>query len=318
MTFYKIWIPSQQKYARFKEISSEQYREISKCIDDDEDFEYATNNLLLENSKDLLDIHHLTIIDKFVLLLQLKIHSCGSILELTRICDKCKEKTNFSVDLNDLITNLSNKIDCSFEEEYEFPNIKVICDVPLVSTDFFQHDKNNVIDRINLYLFSFIKKIIVDGKTVELYKFFFNERMKICSTLSLQIVNHIKENYIEKLHSLFSDMLITNTVCSNDKCKDVLYIKFNINSLIDVNKFLFRDASNSSILSQYINLSMNCHLDYNFYNNICPAELNIIEKLVNNSLKKPEKQEKSNNDINMFEQYKLKDQQMIENPSEFE
>lgn len=319
MTFYKIWIPSQQKYSRFKEINTEQYRTILKCIDDDVDFEYTINDLLIENCKDqFFNIQSLTIIDRFILLLQLKIHSCGSIMELTRICDKCQEKTNFSVDLNLLINNLAEKIDCSFEKQYDFSDIKIICDVPLIYDDFIHLDKNNINEKINFYMYSFIKKVIIKDKCIDLYKFSFDERIKICSNISLSIMNYIKTHHIDKLHMLLSDMLISDTICSNSKCKDLLSIKFDITNLTDVVKLLFRDSSNSSILSQYINLSMNCHLDYNFYKNICPAELTIVENLVKNSIRKPEEQEKTNNDINLFEQYKIKDQQMIESPSEFE
>lgn len=318
MTSYKIWVPSKQKYYRFKEINVEQYRNILKCIDDDSDFDYSTNNLLKINCVDRdFNLKDATIIDRFIILLQLKIHSCGSMLNLTRVCDKCQEKTNFSLDLNELIEKLATKLDCSFEKQYNLDSFRVLCDVPLVDDSILQFDKNNLNERIDFYMYSFIKKLYVNEKIINLNEFSIQDRIKICSNIPFSCINTIKSEYIDKIHSIFSDLLIKDAECSNKNCKDVLSIKFDITSLTEVNKLLFRDSSNAGILSQYANLGMNCHFDFEFYKNICPAELNIIENLVKNSMKTDEQQQKTNNDINMFEEYSLNQGQMVETPSEF-
>lgn len=318
MTSYKIWVPSKQKYYRFKEINVEQYRNILKCIDDDSDFDYSTNNLLNINCVDRdFNLKDATIIDRFIILLQLKIHSCGSMLNLTRVCDKCQEKTNFSLDLNELIEKLATKLDCSFEKQYNLDSFRVLCDVPLVDDSILQFDKNNLNERIDFYMYSFIKKLYVNEKIINLNEFSIQDRIKICSNIPFSCINTIKSEYIDKIHSIFSDLLIKDAECSNKNCKDVLSIKFDITSLTEVNKLLFRDSSNAGILSQYANLGMNCHFDFEFYKNICPAELNIIENLVKNSMKTDEQQQKTNNDINMFEEYSLNQGQMVETPSEF-
>lgn len=318
MTSYKIWVPSKQKYYRFREINVEQYRNILKSIDDDSDFEYSINNLINCNSiDDSFSIKDITIIDRFTILLQLKIHSCGSILNLTRICDKCQEKTNFSLDLNDLIEKLSTKIDCSFEKQYKLEFLQVLCDVPLVEDSILQFNKNDLGERIDFYMYSFIKKLYINEKTINLHEFSTQDRVKICNNIPFSCINTIKGEYIDKIHDIFSDLLIKDAECSNKKCKDILSIKFDISSLTDVAKLLFRDSSNTSILAQYANMGMNCHFDFEFYKNICPAELNIIESLVKKSVNTSEENKKTNNEINMFEQYSLNQDEMVETPSEF-
>jgi hypothetical protein len=320
MAFYKIWVPSKQKYVRFKEINSEQYRDILKSVDDDSDFEYNVNYIVQNNccSKDFLLKEH-TIIDRFVILLQLKIHSCGSKLNLTRICDKCDTKTDFSIDLNQLIDELAKGVDRSFEKIFKINDLSVLCDVPSVGNqESQQFDKTDLGKRIDFYLYSFIKSLYIGDKTINLADFDFEQRNEICSNLPFSCINTIKTIYVDEIHRIFSDCMIKETVCSNNKCEDILSIKFDFSSVTDVMKLLFRDSNNVNILSQYANLSMNCHFDYHFYKNICPAELIILDNLVRNSMKKTEQEQNSNKDINMFEQYKLNEIDMVESKSEFE
>lgn len=320
MAFYKIWIPSKQHYVRFKEIDCEQYRDILKSVDDDSDFEYNINYILQNNccSKEFLLKDH-TIIDRFVILLQLKIHSCGSKLNLTRICDKCDTKTDFSIDLNQLIDELAKNIDCSFEKNFQINDFSVLCDVPCVGNqDSHQFDKTDLNKRIDFYLYSFIKSLRIGEKTINLDNFDFDQRNQICGNLPFSYINTIKEFYVDQIHKIFSDCMIKETICSNKECADILSIKFDFTSMTDVMKLLFRDSNNVNILSQYANLSMNCHFDYDFYKNVCPAELMILDNLVRNSMKKEQQEQNSNQDINMFEQYKLNEPNMVESKSEFQ
>ena len=318
MTVYRIWIPSKQKYFKFKEINVEQYRNVLKCIDDDFDFEYSINELLKSNcTEDKFSLSSLTIIDRFVAILQLKIHSCGSQLNLTRICDKCQTKTNFSINLNDLIDKLATKVDRSFEKEYNTAPFIINCDVPCIKEDDLNLDKNNIHNRVDLYMYSFIKRLTINDNHVNLDDFSYEDRIQVCNNIPFSIINYIKNDYIDSIHSMFSDLLIKDAVCSSDDCKDVLSIKFDITSLTDAIKLLFRDSSNTSILSQYASLGMNCHFDFEFYKNICPAELNIIDNMVKNSLKTVEQEQTTNNDINLFEEYPLNNEGTVEYPSEF-
>ena len=77
---------------------------------------------------------------------------------------------------------------------------------------------------------------------------------------------------------------------------------------------MFSDSSAINILVKYINLSSTSHLDFNFYKNISPLELNILAKMMEDS----QKDEPSNNrEMNLFEEYRSQTEGMEQTPSEF-
>ena len=65
---------------------------------------------------------------------------------------------------------------------------------------------------------------------------------------------------------------------------------------------------------KYINLSSTSHLDFSFYKNISPLELELLSKMVQDSQKE---EPSGNKEINLFEDYRSQTEGMIESPSEF-
>lgn len=319
MTSYRIWIPSKQKYIRMYEINCEQYRCILKSLDDDYEFDFALNQLLIQNLYDkFIQITEFTVIDKFVIFLQLKIHSCDSKLKLTRVCQKCEAKTSFAIDLNQFIDSLAKSIDRPFEQTFDFGTTQITCDVPSIQlNEDYLFDREDFGQRLDTYLYSFIQTLYLNGQKVELSRLSFLDKTKICQTLPFRIISTIKEQFIDSLHRMFQELLVVKVACSNDKCKDELVMNFDINNMTDVTRILFHDTSAISLLSQIANISTNCHLDYSFYKHICPAELDILAGMVSESNKQPEQQQSTNNEINMFDKFSLETEGMVETPSEF-
>jgi hypothetical protein len=315
MASNRIWIPSIQKYKRMKEIDCEQYRDILKSIDDDTDFELTLNEVINYNLLDKSIFSTITLIDKFVILLQLKVVSCGPILKLTRVCEKCESKTNFSIDLNKMLDDLSEKIDQSFSTTFHNASISVTCDIPsLLLDETINVEETDYNKKLDLYLYSFIKNIKVGNSEINLDEISLSDKIAICESLPFSLLLDIKNNFIDVLHKIFKNLLLLKTKCSNDKCEDSLELKMDFNNLTDLSKILFRDSSLANILGQYANISMNCHFDYNFYKNLSPGELDIVT----NMLKSSEKDNtKSSKDINLFEEYNVNAAGMVESPSEF-
>lgn len=310
MTSYRIWVPSKQTYIRMYEISCEQYRNILKTIDDDFDFEFSINSVLIENLYDkTVNLQNFTIIDKFTIILQLKVHSCNSNLNLTRICDKCDTKTDFSIDLNSMIDSLAISIDKSFEEVIHFNSIDVTCDVPAINfIEEFLYDKNDHSARLDDYMYSFIKYVNINGNFINLNKMSRNDKIKICESLPFEIMIYIKNNFIDTIHTIFKDLLIVSIPCSNDVCKDTIVMNFDVNHMTDIIRILFRDTSSINMLGQYAGISNNYHLGYSFYKNICPSELDILYNMIS----------KTNKSSDNSEDYSSKSDTIVESPSEFE
>jgi hypothetical protein len=87
--------------------------------------------------------------------------------------------------------------------------------------------------------------------------------------------------------------------------------------MTDAIKVLFKDDSAINMLGQYANVSSKCHFDYGFYKNITPLELSIVYDMVVQSEASPEDKEKTNKEIDLFEQYRSETEGMVETPSEF-
>lgn len=317
MTSYRIWIPSKQKYVRMREINCEQYRNILKVLEEDEEFDFILNDVLKTN---LLysdyKLSDFTIIDKFVIFLQLKIRSCGDRLSLVRICDKCDEKTNISIDLNYLINKLAPFIDKSFGQTFSFSSMSVFCDIPSIKeNDNNDSDKVDLNKKLDFYLYSFIKMLRIGDKFIDLDSFQENEKIKICETIPFPIMNHIKENYLNVINSNLLNVIFLDNVCKNQSCKNDLKINLDINNINDLIRILFSDESPLNMLVRYANVSTNSHFDFSFYKNISPNELKILSKMIEDSNKQNENPQSK--EMDFFDEYRNQTKGMQESPSEF-
>ena len=317
MTSYRIWVPSKQRYIRMFEINCEQYRNILKVLEEDAEFDFILNDILVKNiQNEKFKISDFTIIDKFVIFLQLKIRSCGSDLKLVRVCEKCNEKTNITINLNNVISRLAPSIDKSFVKTFIYQNTEIVCDIPSITqNDLFDFDVTDINNRINFYLYSFIKNIKISNTVVNLENISENDKIKICEQLPFTIINEIKNEFVNRLSKILTDQIFFDSVCGNRICGNKFSINLDIQNMNDIIQILFRDESASNILMKYANLTMNANLDFNFYKNISPAELNILNKVIEDANKTEDTP--SNKEIDMFDQYRNQTKHMQETTSEF-
>lgn len=320
MLSYRIWVPSTQSYLRMYEINCEQYRDILKSVEDSDNFNYYTNKLLTENITDqyslLRDGFTPTLIDKFIIMLQLKAYSCNTNLSLTRECSKCATKTDFVIDLNKLIDNLAPVVDRSFKKTITVGSYSVVCDIPSINlnpnAEVFTDDQ-----KLNRYLYSFISDISLSDNKLLLPTRPDDEKFRICQSLPYNVTYAVKTQFVDDIHNIFKELLFFKTKCNDKKCGDELEIKFDILNIDDIVKLLFRDSNNTNMLQQYASVSNHCHFDYSFYKSICPAELETLYNMITESSKSDNAEENTNQDIDLFQQYRSQTQGMVESESEF-
>ena len=314
MTTCRIWIPSKQKYQRFLEMKCEQYRAILKSVDDDNDFDFVLNQVILQCCQEPdVRLEQYTIIDRFVLLLQLKIHSHTSHLKLTRICEKCQEETQFNIDLNKVIEDLATTIDKPFRQEFQSGGTTVLCDIPYVCAldEPSPVDRNDLDARLTQYLYSFIQSLEIHEHDIDLNTLARDQKHTVCGSLPFEILNRIKREFIDPIHATLKDLLLITHRCG--ECGDELKVGFDIHNMTDACRILFRDDSAINVLSLYANVSSQCHFDFNFYKNLTPAEL----LLIYNSLSSKEKPPEDPGEKDFLEEYRGGPKGMVESPSEF-
>jgi hypothetical protein len=320
MMSYRIWIPSKQAYCRMYEITCEQYRNVLKSIEDSDNFNYFTNQIILQNFVSAHDIcttgPTLTLIDKFIIILQLKVYSCNTNLKLTRECSKCGNKTDFTIDLNKLIDSLAPVVDRSFKKIVTVGTYAVECDIPNINKGLSVEDLTDD-QKLNRYLYSFIKDISFNESKLLLNTRPEEEKFRICQSIPYKVTYAVKTQFVDNIHNIFKELMFLKTRCKEKSCGDELEIKFDVLNIDDIIKILFRDSNNINILQQYAAISHKCHFDYSFYKSICPAELETLYNMVQESTKTDNDEQNTNQDIDLFQQYRSQTQGMVESASEF-
>lgn len=315
MTTNRIWIPSLQKFIRIKEMSCEDRRLLLKSTDDDIDFDLALQFFLESNiTEPNFTSENLTVIDRFAIILQSRVYSCGDKLKLNRVCEKCGVKTDFIIDLNNLLDNMS-VLDKSFEhivEDIYAPSSgSITMDFPSAK-EYLWADKNS--DRM---ISSCIRSLNYNGKPVamNLNNMDYDKKHDACSKLPMALWKKA-ESYVNSLRNVVNKIPITKLVCRNEKCKDELALNMDLDNLLDLTRLLFKDSSLQSVLGQYANLSMNCHFDYNFYKNLSPIELEIIANMLKAN-ENTDSNKTQSDDVDLFQQYRQQTEGMVESSSEF-
>lgn len=312
---YLIWIPSIRNYLRFQELTNDQYRCLLKVIDDETEIEffYHLNQILKDNLISDFDYNTLTTIDRFIICIYLKLYSCSPSISLSRVCDKCGIPFDINLDLNQLITNLGPDIDRSFSTRISFETFVCIMDIPSVNTEYklFEHgllNNENKKDFDNLYdnyILSHIRKLVINDNLISFDDLKMSDRKLIFRQLPAGLINNIKNDFLNPIHHSLSDLSFLNTCCPVHSCKQKFDLKFEITTISDLIKILFKDNSINSLLMNIFNLSSQpVAINPEFIMSISPMESNIMMdylKQVNTSAEKSEP----------------KQTDMFESPSEF-
>lgn len=327
MNSYLIWLPSKQYFYRFKELTYTQHKSLLKVIDDNEiEFIYLMNDIIKTNCIDDLDIMSITTLDRFAIFLYLKIHSCGTTIQLSRKCPKCDTTSTIKMDLNILIDNIAQEIDRKFEYVLNTPIITIYCDLPSleqeIKTIFFNnlHSVNDkTIDYIlDNYIISHIRKIKIKNNEYDMDKITPFEKYEISKLLPASIILTIQKNFITPIHNIVNNIDFLKIECSKTECKEPFEIKFDIMNINDIIKIIYKDESVESYLQKIFNISSVSYIDGTFISNLSPLEVDILEDMAKRVSKKNETP--TNDQQNKFTplpDYMTDTSGMKETPSEF-
>jgi hypothetical protein len=305
-----IWIPSLQTNIRFKELDNSQYRTILKNVNDEShvDFIYNLNEILKNNIVDNIEFNDLTILDRFIIIIYLKILCYGPFLELSKQCEECDNKVNVRFDLNNLLDILGSQVDRSFRTVVSHPahKLNIICDLPTVRQEFelLLSDANNsklkniVDDNINKYLTGYIRGITVDSTEKRLDTLTPVERRIIVNKIPSQLILAVKSQFVDPLYKLFSGIEFLEMECK--ECKQVTNIKLETEGLLPLLKTLFQDNAVENVFRDYFNITSVGHMDASFIEQITPKELNLLIEFVKASQKKDEPINSSDNSVDLF------------------
>lgn len=314
----KIWVPSRQVFARFKELSVIQYKNFYKCVDDEEDFILYLNNIINTNSLNHIDLKSLTIIDRFVIFLYLKIYSCGKDLKFSKECEKCSTITTTIFDLNESLDRLASVIDKTFLTDFETDNYTIRCDIPnILYFDSMNFDRESIDEQLQNYLFGYIQSIIIRGNIISFPDISHSQRGDIFKNLNYKDILTVKTEFVDVIYKEFSDLLLMKMECT--KCKNPLFtLNFNTGNITDIIKIIYNDDSLENVLAVMSDMSTHGHLDYKFYENLSPLELDMIYSRMKRSQQSSQEVPHNNQQsTDLFDEYRDESKGMVEQPSEF-
>lgn len=235
------------------------------------------NKLLVSlTSLKLCEIKQLNFVDYFLLLINMRVTSAGSIIFAQL------EENNTKIEFN--LTKISNQLEelnkLFQNKTYNISNITVVYDLPSVN-EIFQINKNN---NINNFYSCFLKKIKINNKEFLFKQLSYNDKNYIFEQLPVKATSIIIKETLECIKHFNSVNLISYLV----SLKNIsLYFNFNIKNLIVFLKFIFGDG----LMVLYENIFALCKLANftpEYIENCTPGEyLFFVKKLSQlNSLEK--------------------------------
>jgi hypothetical protein len=254
---YSIYVPSLEREVMFREINTAQQKKLVKSVIDspvfNTEFIFTLREIIKENCVDSdVNVDELTIYDKLMISLHMRIYSIGNELTITSKCPECDKVHNRLIKLNDLLDSVKEKLNVSTYKEIEDESkvFKVYCQIPKIKTEYdlekeFRKntkievkDENELRETLgNIFiseLVKFISKIEVVNKEenkiieLDLLTMNFSDRIKLIERLNTKLLKGIVE-YISSIKKEFDKILLLKINCDCDK-KVEIEKRFSIDS----------------------------------------------------------------------------------------
>lgn len=299
---FLIWIPSLQKFVRFYELKTKDLKFLEKAKKISHlEFLFATKELLenLLYNKNEISIGQLTMIDKYVILLYLRMISVGTSINCIVTCPECGESSNKKIDLNSFIIPMKDIIDKSYEKTIKSENFSFLCDLPNINkeleletwvseTEIDLNERINFSENYMAFLLNYIKEITIIDKTIKIDEMSYINQMNILKQIPSIHTTKIHNEYIKKIGNNFTNISLLSSKCKNPKCIST-NIDFSLKSINELLKIIL-----SQDMQEYIDKSLYlCGHNYTpkYIDSLPPAEIDLIVGLIEKSKTKKETSE---------------------------
>jgi len=136
----QLWIPSLKKSVRFKELNTSQQKRLAKSIIDspvyNTEFIFTFYDILKENCIEDIDISNLTVIDKLVIALGLRITCVGEMIDIDVTPNPDDEPIPVTIDLRDIYNIVKESVVNIDDDVVDSKIYKVTLGVPTLETEF--------------------------------------------------------------------------------------------------------------------------------------------------------------------------------------
>jgi hypothetical protein len=255
----KIWV---------KEVTAKDYKDLVKSLynNDPTEFLHHLNQVIEHVSPGILQ-EGLNVVDKVILLLQIRSICISPDLKLKANCTDTKREFEYTVKIEDLISKLENiSYNQTVTYEYTIVNHSVIKAkdelyfVGLETERYFSYTLASCIDSLS-----------IRDKTVNFKELEFNDRIKIVDTLPFLITTKIYKSITTVEETLNNIKLLVILSPFTKKHVVNLPVSTNTNVLLDFCKLVFND----DLINLYkLNLSLVSKANFtpDYVDSITPAE----------------------------------------------
>jgi hypothetical protein len=230
-TGYNVYIPSLEKEVKFKQLTTQQLKNLLTTIFDsplyNTQFAQTFNTIIKENClQPEININSLTIYDRLFILFKTRIE-CISPDYTFQVSNELK-----NVSLINVLNDFQNK-QINFKEEiFTYENCSIVCGLPTLDTEnkleneFRKNIKEEIASSVELQniigdtfiseITKFITSINLNNTSINLLEYNFKERIKVIEKLPVVLINKVIkyiETYRETIKQLTICKLNTN---SND------------------------------------------------------------------------------------------------------
>ncbi|MDD4110025.1 MAG: hypothetical protein PHS54_00565 [Clostridia bacterium] len=169
-------IPSLKKEVPFNEINTSQQKRLIKSVIDspvyNTEFIFTFREILKENCQDpLVDIDNLTIIDKLILALGLRMKSVGDKIDV-EVTTKDGSKVNVGLEASKILNMALNVLIDIGPQTLEDPYFKLVCSIPTIGSEYkVEKDLRSNTTNIEIENVEEIRQTIGDAFVSEIVKY---------------------------------------------------------------------------------------------------------------------------------------------------
>ena len=246
------------------------------------EFIYCLNDLIKEKSIEDIDINSLTLIDKYIICLYLRIFSIGTNLSLSISCPECLAEFSHVMDINEFMESGIDILDKVYSGEVSVNNFSAKLGIPTIGTEYeiIKHLTENKIKKESLdgilthNVISYIKSITVSGTEIDFSKIPVNDSIKIFKTLPSTLFNKIQNEFIVPITEAIHPKIL-NINCKTKECNKKIDLELNLTNINDLLRLMFQETP-LKILEEIYLLGKYGNVDPFYIDTLTPIERNII------------------------------------------
>lgn len=242
---FGIYVPSLSRELTFKELLNKHYKTIIKYIQNEDSdrlctyFDYLINELTYDDS----EFHLLDRVDKFIIILSLRVLCVGSALETVCTCPTTNKEYKGNVDLIGILDKVVNlnaykgrsiKIDDTFEVTLGFPR-----DLTYKTAESMTSEC--------------ISTISINDKTFYLSKFTKSERDDLLTQMPITFLGKVY-NFMKEKYKIFNEITYLTIQSPYDTTIPATKLTFNLfnNTFLEFLEFIFGKSLNDYYDIMYI------------------------------------------------------------------